>query len=202
MEINHQKADRIKKLGNFDISLIRKRLLSLNNDEWNAEEDFKLNYNKNNKALNQVKHLTLRFIDRQKETYDYLESPRWQQWKTLLFPLMKEIVTTYRYKNPVFPKVMFANLPSGSFIPPHIDGDKSGYIPHKIHLPILTNKQSYFFLENKRYHFETGMAYEVNNGLSHAVANKGVTDRIHLIFECLDYDIQPKSTQNKMKRLR
>ena len=202
MEINHHKTSLIRKLGDFDITKLQSQIDQLNRASWDAEEDFKFNYNKNNKALSQVRHLTLRFINRQQNPYQYIESKRWKQWESLLLPLMKEIVSPYGYENPVFPKVMFANLPAGSFIPPHIDGDKRGHIPHKIHLPILTNNQSYFFLENNRYHFETGKAYEINNGLRHAVANNGLTDRIHLIFECLDYEIQPKTTQNKMERLR
>lgn len=196
------KTDSIRDLGEFDLCQLPEKVKLLSDSDWNQKEDFDLNYNKGGGALKQVKHITLRFINRRTEPYQYLESKRWKNWKEMLMPLMTKIVSPYGYENPVFPKVMFANLPAGSFIPPHIDGNERGYVPHKIHVPIETNEKSFFFIEGKRYQLEVGKAYEVNNGLSHAVANKGVTDRIHLIFECLDFDIQPKSTQNRMKSLK
>lgn len=202
MEKNLFKTDSIRELGKFDLRQLLEKVNFLSESDWNLEEDFKLNYNKSGKALSQVKHLTLRFINRQKEPYEYLESTRWEEWKSLLLPLMKQIVAPFEYKQAVFPKVMLANLAAGSFIPPHIDGGKQGYVPHKIHLPILTNNQSFFFLEDKKFHFEIAKAYEVNNGLRHAVVNNGSTNRIHLIFECLDFEIQPKSIQLNMERIR
>ena len=147
----------------------------------------------------QAKHLILRFINRRVEPYQYLESKRWKLWKDKLLPIMTEIISPFGYRKPVFPKVMLANLPSGSFIPPHVDGDERGYVPHKIHLPLRTNEKAFFILDGKQYHFAVGKAYEVNNGLRHAVANQGKTDRIHLIFECLDYDLQTEEIKKQMQ---
>ncbi len=197
-ELNRQKTDSLRILGTFSYAPLINRVQALKDSDWNQDEDFKLNYNKSGKALEQVKHLTLRFINRRKNPYEYLQSDRWHSWKDLLLPLMNEIVAEYGYQKAVFPKVMLANLPSGSFIPPHIDGDSSGYVPHKIHLPIITNNEAFFFLEDRKYHFELGSAYEVNNGLKHTVINHGQTNRVHLIFECLDYHLQPETTRHQM----
>lgn len=199
MEINTRKTQVIFELGGLNCKALVDKVSKLDTTDWDQKEDYELNYNKCKGALKQAKHLTLRFINRRTEPYQYLESKRWDMWKELLLPLMTEVISPYGYEKPIFPKVMLANLPSGSFIPPHIDGDSRGYVPHKIHLPLQTNEKAFFILEGKRYHFEVGKAYEVNNGLKHAVVNRGATDRIHLIFECLDYDIQLEETKIQMK---
>jgi hypothetical protein len=93
---------------------------------------------------------------------------------------------------------MLAKLSSKKFIGTHTDGDDSGSIPDKMHILIETNDSSYFFLEGKRLNPLEGDADEVNNSLMHSVVNSGETDRIHLIFEYLDFDIQTAVIKNQM----
>jgi hypothetical protein len=73
-----------------------------------------------------------------------------------------------------------------------------GSMPHKIHIPVENNGDSYFFLEGKKFSLLEGDAHEVNNSLKHSVVNNGETDRIHLIFEYLDFDIQTTVIKNQM----
>jgi hypothetical protein len=58
-------------------------------------------------------------------------------------------------------------------------------------VPIVTNPDVTFFVDDVAYHFAEGEAVEVNNMAFHAVTNRGTTDRIHLIFEYFDLD-QPE----------
>ncbi len=55
-------------------------------------------------------------------------------------------------------------------------------------MPLLTNPQVGFRIDDKIYHLPEGEAIEVNNLGIHAVRNDGTTDRIHLIFEYYDLD--------------
>jgi aspartyl/asparaginyl beta-hydroxylase (cupin superfamily) len=48
-----------------------------------------------------------------------------------------------------------------------------------------------FYVDGEGYHFAEGEAVEVNNMGLHGVANRGDSDRIHLIFEYFDLD-QPE----------
>jgi aspartyl/asparaginyl beta-hydroxylase (cupin superfamily) len=86
---------------------------------------------------------------------------------------------------------MLANMAPGGFIRPHRDTNLSAKWPHKIHVPLVTNDRVAFFVEGVGHQFAEGEAVEVNNMGSHAVANLGTTDRIHLIFEYYDLD-QPE----------
>lgn len=199
MEKNSCKTESIRTLGKVNIEEIRKKLATLSPDEWNKEEDFFANYNKQgNIALQQTRHIVFKFSNKQHQPFTYQTLSRWEKWKDILFPIMQESVKTYNYKNGYFPRVMLANLPSGCFIGPHTDGNTSGSVPHKIHIPLVTHKKCYFFLEGERFHLKEGIAYEVNNSKKHAVANGSDSDRIHLIFEYLDFDIQSPETQKQM----
>lgn len=197
MEVNEHKTLGIKLLATVDIAPILKRLPDL---DWDTEEDFDANYNKNDKgALKQTQHAILRFADKRSDEIRYLHTSRWELWKETLLPIMEQITQPLGYKRGFYPKIMFAKLPAGQFILPHVDGTAKGYVPHKIHLPVTTNTKAYFFLDKERHHFETGKAYEVNNGMRHSVVNGGSTDRVHLIFEYLNADIQPKYIQKQIE---
>jgi len=191
MEINTNKTKSILHLGKFDISALSHKVALLKDNEWDTPEDYMANYNKNSKsALNSTQHIIFRFSNKQIVPFSYKSYSRWAKWKAILLPLLDQATKSYGYRNGVYTRVMLAKLPQKSFIPPHIDGDKTGSIPHKIHIPIKTNINSFFYLNGEKHHLKKGQAYEVNNSITHSVANSGDTDRIHLIFEYLDYSIQ------------
>jgi|GEM_PF-953515 len=188
MERNFFKTIDVRILGEADIFPIIKMLPELKN-EWDKAEDYKLNPNKT-MLLNQVQHINFRWSDKKKEPVEYKVLPLWETYKNILLPVLKKAVEPISYKNGFFPRVMFAKMLPGSNIPEHIDGSgSSGWIAHKIHIPIVTNQEATFSVKGKVYHFEKGKVYEVNNGAMHGAVNGGETARIHLIFEYLDTDI-------------
>jgi hypothetical protein len=207
MEINTQKTQSIHEIGPVNLSKLIPKVEELGELDWDTNEDFSLNYNKsktpNKGALNSTRHIIYRFTNKNVSPFEYIESNRWEKISSILLPILSQATSYLNYQNPYYPKVMLANLPSKNFIPPHIDGDKKGYIPHKIHIPLQTNEEAFFFLENEKFHFKKGVAYEVNNGKKHSVVNSGDNDRIHLVFECLDFDIQSdvikKQIENRTK---
>jgi len=69
--------------------------------------------------------------------------------------------------------------PPGTTINQHIDN----YEFLKVHMPIKTNKNSFFVFGDKRYNLEVGKAYLINTMREHGTTNDGDTDRIHLIFK-------------------
>jgi len=78
---------------------------------------------------------------------------------------------------------MLAKLPSKSEVKPHVDKSPSAQYPHKIHIPIFTNNEVFFYANGESIHMEVGQVYEVNNNQLHWAINNGNIDRIHLIFE-------------------
>ena len=76
-----------------------------------------------------------------------------------------------------------ARLIGGTQIKTHVDAAPGAKIPHKIHVPILTNPEACFIAQRKHYHLEKGYAWEVNNRVPHGGINQSKEDRIHLIFD-------------------
>lgn len=59
----------------------------------------------------------------------------------------------------------------------------------RIHIPIYTNEQSTWNINDEEYFMEPGWAYVVNSSLPHSLENKGTTDRIHLYGKVWTDDI-------------
>ena len=70
-----------------------------------------------------------------------------------------------------------------SEIPEHTDSGYSLLNCHRIHVPIITNEKAAIFVGGEEKNMQVGDVYEINNGLTHAVENKGGEDRIHLIID-------------------
>ena len=201
MEINNNKTKSVSVLGKVDISDLIYRVKELSEADWDTQEDFEANYNKEKGALLNAKHIILKFSNKQIKPYSYFECSRWADWKDVLLPIMNKATEHYNYKNGFYSRVMLAKLAPKSFIRMHKDGDVSGTKPHKIHIPLITNNEVFFFAENERFNFKVNSAYEVNNSARHGAANNGSNERIHLIFEYLDFDAQTKEIQHQMNEI-
>jgi aspartyl/asparaginyl beta-hydroxylase (cupin superfamily) len=85
-------------------------------------------------------------------------------------------------------KCVFAKLPPKGQITEHWDSGDSLIYSHRLHLPIKTNSEVDFYIENKLFNLKESIWYEINNQKVHSVINKSSEDRIHLIVDVLpDY---------------
>ena len=85
--------------------------------------------------------------------------------------------------------VRLLNLKSGALIKPHKDHDlafEKGEA--RIHIPTFTNSGVEFYVEGNLIRMTEGDCWYINANLKHSVANKGTTDRIHLVIDCLVND--------------
>jgi Aspartyl/Asparaginyl beta-hydroxylase/Nif11 domain len=81
--------------------------------------------------------------------------------------------------------VRFLRLAAGSAIREHRDYDL-GYDEGQIrlHIPIITNPHVDFFVDAHRIEMKEGECWYLDLSLPHWVANRGSTDRIHLVIDC------------------
>ena len=183
--VNKNKTESIRDLGEVDISNLQNKVLTLSELIWEFEHNINLNPNVRKSFFQSVKQIIFRIsrYDDHLICYDLLN---WKLWQDLLLPVMNQAVLIYDYDKVIFPRAMITRLPAKSSIGKHVDKGSELIKPHKIHIPIQTNKQTFFCNPpNHRYHLEVGRAYEVDNISPHAVINDGNCDRIHFIFECL-----------------
>lgn len=188
MEPNPRKTASIRPLGTVDIAALREAVLALPEAVWDAENAAKPN---RFGALDATRHIIFRFVSNFVDWRQSYEKPLWDEWRPLLEPVLAQATAAYGYRHGAFPRVMLARMAPGGVIHPHKDQNPAAKWPHKIHVPLLTNDQVVFYVNGTGYHLEEGQAVEVNNMGMHGVANRGATDRIHLIFEYYDLD-QPE----------
>lgn len=81
--------------------------------------------------------------------------------------------------------VRLMKLHSGAEIKEHRDLDMSfeeGEV--RFHIPLITNDQVSFFLDQERVIMQPGECWYLNLSLKHSVINAGSSDRIHLVLDC------------------
>jgi len=183
-----KKPATVKELGAVDIGPVEEMLNRINENVWRAENSGKEN---NFSCFHHTQHIVFKFISGNRENHrDFHDNPAWLLWQQVLLPIMSDAIKPYEYIDPVYPKAMLARLAAGYSIDAHVDQALSNLYTHKIHVPIRTNSQAQFFVNDVSNRLEQGIAYEVNNSAPHWVSNHGDTDRIHFIFEVFDNAIQ------------
>lgn len=185
---NPRKTRTFRHLGQVDIVALKEAVLAIPDRQWNAENADKPN---RFEALDVTRHIVFRFVSNYRDWRDSYDRPLWNEWKDILLPVMEAATGEFGYANGIYPRVMLARMAAGGVIQPHRDANPAAKWPHKIHVPIVTNDQVIFRVEGAQYVMPEGEAVEVNNMGTHAVENRGDTDRIHLIFEYYDPD-QPE----------
>lgn len=185
---NPRKTQSIRRLGTVDVTRLRDAVLAIPEALWDAENAAKPN---RFETLASTRHIVFRFVSNFVDWRHSYARPAWDEWKDLLEPVLTAATADYGYERAAFPRIMLARMAPGGEIEPHNDSNPAAQWPHKIHVPLLTNPDVTFFVDEVAYHFGEGEAVEVNNMAVHAVTNRGDTDRIHLIFEYFDLD-QPE----------
>lgn len=98
-------------------------------------------------------------------------------------PYFKEIMDWFECEKE---SVRLLRLGPNSEIKEHFDNDTSyeeGFF--RIHIPILTNSEVYFYVDRKRIPMKMGECWYANFQLLHRVENKSSEPRIHLTLDCL-----------------
>lgn len=81
--------------------------------------------------------------------------------------------------------LLLTELPAGRRIARHRDSGELLERTRRCHLPIVTNPQVSFLIDDKSYYLRAGTAWELDNMRPHAVENGGSTGRVHLICNIL-----------------
>lgn len=80
--------------------------------------------------------------------------------------------------------VRLMRLAAGSVIKPHCDHDLAAeYGRARLHVPVVTNPDVEFVLDGEQVVLGEGECWYLDLSRPHAVANRGETDRIHLVID-------------------
>ena len=101
-------------------------------------------------------------------------------------PYFKEIMDWFECEKEA---VRLLRLGPNSEIKEHVDNDTSyedGFF--RIHVPIVTNSEVYFYVDKKLVPMKMGECWYANFQLPHSVQNKSSEPRIHLTLDCIRND--------------
>tara|TARA_A100001391_G_scaffold173888_2_gene136092 strand:+ start:5094 stop:5711 length:618 start_codon:yes stop_codon:yes gene_type:complete len=182
---NPRKTAGVRALGPVDVARLVATVRQVPEAAWQVENAAKPN---RFEALDATQHIVFRFVDSGRDWRSSHDRPAWTYWRGLLEPVLAAAVAPYGYAQGVFPRVMLARMPAGGVIHPHVDGLAAAKWPHKIHVPLITNRHVVSHFGGAEHHFTVGQAVEVNNLGPHWVRNEGTSERVHLIFEYYDAD--------------
>ena len=173
----------VRRLGAVDADALRAHVGRLSEKVWRQEDAAKEN---DYFCFTHTRHIVFRFIQDNRTPLRYYSNPIWTVWQRLLLPVMAQAAAPYGYAGPVYPKAILARLAAGHGIDRHVDGEGSHLLTHRIHVPLQTNPQAVFTVNDTDFHLEAGHAFEVNNIVPHSAFNGGEEDRIHFIFEVFE----------------
>jgi quercetin dioxygenase-like cupin family protein len=104
---------------------------------------------------------------------------------TIYMPYFKSVIKLLSGFNCRVLSVRFLNLQAGAVIKKHTDNElffEQGEA--RLHFPVFTNPDVEFCVDEERIIMGEGECWYMNAHLPHSVANKGTTDRIHLVVDC------------------
>ena len=82
-------------------------------------------------------------------------------------------------------KVLFPRLKAKNKIYKHWDSTEYLNVIRRHHIPIITNKNVYFYVDDGALNMFEGECWEINNMKSHEVINDSDEDRIHLMIDII-----------------
>jgi hypothetical protein len=174
-------------LGQIDISAIKKLVLSLTEENWNE-----VSWRQERYSVHQFTQTISLMFDQDFRHENPTKHKFYQLFEKSIQPLIslidstvihhsKQDISTTKKSYPVRINLVRL-LPNGS-IPVHNDKNHSLSHSHRIHIPIITNENVIFTVDNKEIHMKEGEVYEINNRLLHTVRNEGTEIRTHMIID-------------------
>jgi hypothetical protein len=94
----------------------------------------------------------------------------------LMFGLAEKLLNLF----PNMASMHVGGHPPGTKLELHKDDEEY----FRIHVPLITNDQAYFFDSNgEKYYTETGRLYLLETSEEHGTVNNGISDRVHILFK-------------------
>lgn len=173
-----------KFVGNFNVSTLQ-NIVSKFDSEW------KLDTSRQTKSIHHSKTISYHIL-----WYPLMWEPGQQYIPSVI--CQDEEVLTYvssiareleKIYNGKVGRVTLVNLPSRKLVTPHRDRSIYSKVINRVHVPILTNDDVYFSVEDETLNMKVGEAWEVNNAKLHGAYNLGDSARVHLMIDIINNDL-------------
>ena len=112
---------------------------------------------------------------------------------TIMLPIINELESRMCGKAA---RVLLIKLKANKDVTTHVDSGDYLNTVRRFHIPIITNKDVFYTVNNEKIHMEEGDCWEINNRRPHSVDNQSDQDRIHLLI-----DIMPEQEFRNIDKL-
>lgn len=182
-------AKEAERLGQIDVAEIRDYIERGGKELWHFHCDMP--------ALTACDRIILRHSrDYEFDFHDIVDWPLYDRFRGLTDPIVDKVCTALGKSN--ISALFVANLPPGRFIYPHVDQGEFLTVPSRVHIPLKTNDEVVYYIGGvyidsddpermnhqqfaQEIRMKEGEIWEIDNLSYHSVANRGDTDRWHLI---------------------
>lgn len=105
-----------------------------------------------------------------------------------IFPvIMKQVRKIEEHLDATAIMVALNRMAPDSWIPPHFDSKMWNHT-YRIHVPLVSDPIVQFTFNYKKYHFEVGKIYEMDNTIEHSVTNRSNVWRVHMLLDLVPND--------------
>ncbi len=176
MDIN----TRLRELGAVDSEALARSILEQDGVAWDEQQHRQTEY----EVHHNTQSIVMIFV--KEDVWPELVVSKeigWDRLASAAVPVMHDIIERCYPPGGTIIRAMAAKLVAGGKILPHYDAHPSFAVGHRIHVPISTNPRVRFHIEGRPFKLQPGQAYEINNLMTHSVANNGKEDRVTFIFD-------------------
>lgn len=160
----------------FDIEPLQKKVEQISDETWaESDRDEHFHVHRDTQAITLVEFIAHKYDEP-------LELPIYQEFEDLLRPVIDHIADYYE-DNGFVVRILLAKLRAGCKIEEHVDSGYSLLSVHRVHIPVITNEETVFYVGGEKKRMRTGEFWEIDNGKPHAVHNPGAADRVHMIVD-------------------
>lgn len=174
------KEKNFKFLGNIDLTELKKEILEVKELFWKdistRQNIFEAHCNTETiPLLWDINTLNTINMGEKTKYYDFFGGDK------IIKKLNKKLHLSYG-KGKII-KMILTKLKSKSEIYSHVDEGPQFELSHRIHIPIITNQDVIFTVNDEKKVMNENEMWEINNLKVHSVINNSSIDRIHLIVD-------------------
>jgi hypothetical protein len=148
-------------------------------------------HEKHNELYNRPKYFRKTKCDFTITNFKMVNRKKYEKFANISSDLMETLKNSYGPGD--FINIQIAKMKGGGVILPHTDSYLNFVFSHRIHIPLVTNENVIFTIDNEDFYLESGNVYEINNLKKHSVINNNPEsfNRIHLIVDYLSSEYIP-----------
>lgn len=171
-----------KYIGNYDINNIKSKVLQFSEKLWN-DYTFRQDKHGVHKHTKTVPIIWKEPLNPNSQKND--DNKYWSEYNSIkndidnLTNLINDNLCKGRIES-----VLLINLLKNKNIQRHKDKGNYFYSHHRLHIPIITNENVIFEIDNEKKYLKAGEIWLINNNdKTHGVYNNSNTDRIHMLID-------------------